>query len=43
MFSKRFYDVMHEANEPEEEPVSAEEIKDRMIRKSIELTGGTDK
>ena len=42
MFSVRFNEVMREANEPAEEEVSAEEIKERMIRKSLELTGGID-
>ena len=40
MFNIRFIEAVEEAKKPvEEEQVSPEEIMDRMVRKSLDLTG----
>ena len=43
MFASRYYEIIEEAEEPAIEKQSAEDIKNRMIEKSIRLASGDKK
>lgn len=43
MFASKYHDVMEDANKPAVEIQSAEDIKDRMIAKSLRLASGEQK
>ena len=42
LHTDRFRDCIMEASKPEKPKQSAEDIKEKMIRKSLELTGGIE-